>query len=160
MKKKDICKNCQYEDEGIEFCKEFFAECEKFKINKKDVYNKAKQIYGIDGQVIKAIEELAELQKELCKFILEDGNTAHIIEEIADVKIMIEQLELIFECKAAVKKVKAEKIQRLSDWLDEEENPVDKSCNNCKNVEYHRHYVSCKFGGFCHNYSGWISSAD
>lgn len=95
-------------------------------MKKKDVYNKAKQVYGIDAQVTKAVEELAELQKELCKFLLYDGKFENIIEEVADVKIMIEQIELIFEISKAVKTVKKAKIQRLSDRLDEEEKPADK----------------------------------
>jgi ribosomal protein S13 len=98
-------------------------------MKKKDVYNKAKQVYGIDAQITKAIEELAELQKELCKFLLDDGNTEHITEEMADVKVMIEQLELIFECKDQVKLIKKAKIQRLSDRLDEE--PQVRRCENC-----------------------------
>lgn len=118
MKNKDICEICQYKKDGIDFCKELFSECDNFKINKKDIYNKAKQVYGIDAQVTKAVEELAELQKELCKFLLDDGTMKNIIEEIADVKVMIEQLELIFECKDKVKLIKKAKIQRLSDRLD------------------------------------------
>ena len=89
-------------------------------MKKKDVYNKAKATWGIDAQVTKAIEELSELQKELCKFLLDDGSMEHITEEIADVKIMIEQLELIFENKRAAKVVKKAKIQRLSDRLNAE----------------------------------------
>lgn len=90
-------------------------------MKKKDVYNKAKSTWGIDAQVTKAIEELSELQKELCKFLLDDGNMEHITEEMADVKIMIEQIELILENKESVKVVKKAKINRLSDLLDEEE---------------------------------------
>lgn len=114
-------------------------------MKKKDVYNKAKQVYGIDNQVIKAIEELSELQKELCKFVLEVGTMKNITEEMADVKIMIEQLELILENKEAVKVVKKAKIQRLSDRLDEEQpkylntdckdcghNGVDHVCDECE----------------------------
>ena len=86
-------------------------------VEKKDIYNKAKQVWGIDAQVTKAIEELAELQKELCKFLLDDGNMEHIAEEIADVKIVVEQVELILECKRKVKEYKIAKIQRLSDRL-------------------------------------------
>ena len=89
-------------------------------MKKKDVYNKAKATWGIDAQVTKAVEELADLQKELCKFILDDGNMGNITEEIADVEIMIEQLKLIFENKKAVKVVKRAKIQRLSDRLNAE----------------------------------------
>ena len=98
-------------------------------MKKKDVYNKAKATWGIDAQVTKAIEELAELQKELCKFLLDDGNMEHIAEEIADVKIVVEQVELILECKRKVKEYKIAKIQRLSDRLDEE--PKVKRCYNC-----------------------------
>ena len=90
-------------------------------MKKKDVYEKAKATWGIDAQVTKAIEELSELQKELCKFLLDDGSMAHITEEMADVKIMIEQMELILENKESVKAVKKAKINRLSDWLYEEE---------------------------------------
>ena len=90
-------------------------------MKKKDVYNKAKQVYGIDAQVTKAVEELSELIKELSKFLLDDGNMDHITEEMADVEIMVEQLKLIFENKRWVQVVKKAKIQRLSDRLDEEE---------------------------------------
>jgi len=89
-------------------------------MKKKDVYNKAKATWGIDAQVTKAVEELSELIKELSKFLLDDGNMGHITEEMADVEIMIEQLELIFENKRAVKVVKKAKIQRLSDRLNAE----------------------------------------
>lgn len=98
-------------------------------MKKKDVYNKVKQVYGIDAQVTKAVEELAELQKELCKFILDDGNMEHITEEMADVEIMIEQLKLIFGNKREVKVVKKAKIQRLNDRLDEEQQV--RKCENC-----------------------------
>lgn len=110
-------------------------------MGKKDVYNKAKEVFGIDAQITKAIEELAELQKELCKFILDDGNMARIIEEIADAKIMVEQLEMIFECKAGVKTVKGEKVCRLSDRICEEcifvSAPTDDICGvKCVNFSY------------------------
>lgn len=110
-------------------------------MKKKDIYNKAKHVYGIDAQVIKAVEELAELQKELCKFLLDDGNMEHITEEIADVEIMIEQLKLIFENEKAVELIKKAKIKRLSDRLDEELSTPSKynlsydemTCDICKN---------------------------
>jgi len=102
-------------------------------MKKKDVYNKAKATWGIDAQVTKAVEELAELQKELCKFLLDDGNMAHIAEEIADSKIVIEQIELILECKDKVKEFKKAKIRRLSDRLDAEQPKyLTFSCEHCK----------------------------
>lgn len=51
--------------------------------------------YG-DKQVIVAIEELSELQKELCKYLRGKGNIENITEELADVQIMIEQMQMLF----------------------------------------------------------------
>lgn len=53
--------------------------------------------WGITAQVVVAIEELSELQKELCKFLHYgscDALTMH--DEMADVSIMLNQLSLIF----------------------------------------------------------------
>lgn len=52
--------------------------------------------YG-DKQVIVAIEELSELQKELCKYLRGKGNVEHITEELADVWIMINQMQMLFK---------------------------------------------------------------
>lgn len=52
--------------------------------------------YG-DKQVIVAIEELSELQKELCKYLRGKGNVENITEELADVQIMINQMQLLFK---------------------------------------------------------------
>lgn len=120
-------------------------------MKKKDVYNKAKQAYGIDAQVTKAVEELSELIKELSKFLLDDGNMEHISEEMADVKIMIEQIELILENKEAVKAVKKAKIRRLSDRLDAEQpKHLTFSCERCK----HKHYGRVCFN--CRQYSEYV----
>lgn len=129
-------------------------------MKKKDVYNKAKATWGIDAQVTKAIEELSELQKELCRFLIDDGNMKNIIEEIADVEIMIEQLKLIFDNKREVKVVKKAKIQRLSDRLDEEEaEKIIKSCGNCKHINFKTKAVTCE-KYLCNNYSDWELNAD
>ena len=62
--------------------------------------------WGNTMQITVAIEELAELQKALCKYLRAlttdgdskklDGTVAAIKEEIADVSIMLNQLQLIF----------------------------------------------------------------
>lgn len=51
--------------------------------------------FGEEKQTVVAIEELSELQKELCKAIRGKGNLGHIIEEIADVYIMLEDIKII-----------------------------------------------------------------
>lgn len=124
-------------------------------MGKIDVYNKVKQVYGIDAQITKAIEELSELQKELCKFILDDGKLENIIEEVADVKIMIEQIELIFGISKAVKAVKKDKIQRLSDRLDEEQ-----QVRNCENCLFKSSNVYDEPCFSCSDKSKWKINAD
>ena len=124
-------------------------------MKKKDVYNKAKATWGIDAQVTKTVEELAELQKELCKFILDDGNMKNIAEETADVKIMIDQIELMLEIKEEVKAFKKVKINRLSDRL-EIENPsyLKNDCNQC---QFKRSMTVCNI---CRQYSHFKKYAE
>ena len=65
------------------------------------------ETYGVSAQVDMAIEEMSELTKALLKNRRSGGDSAKlrddIIEEIADVTIMIEQLTMIFDCEAEVK---------------------------------------------------------
>ncbi|WIF95149.1 hypothetical protein [Caminicella sporogenes] len=76
-----------------------------------DIYSKAIKVFGKETQLIKAVEELSELQKEICKFLI--SRTGNVEEEIADVKIMIRQLEKVFD-KEIIQKWEEEKIKRLS----------------------------------------------
>lgn len=49
--------------------------------------------YGVENQLIKTVEELSELQKEICKLITDDYlDKGHFIEELADVIIMLAQI--------------------------------------------------------------------
>lgn len=58
--------------------------------------------YGIDSQSLIAIEEMSELTKELCKDQRGYDRNKDIIEELADVSIMIEQLIALYDCKKEV----------------------------------------------------------
>lgn len=69
--------------------------------------------YGIDNQTIVAIEELSELQKELCKFQRGIGNKEHITEEIADVILVVAQLITMFDCQKEVEDWQLKKAKRL-----------------------------------------------
>lgn len=74
---------------------------------------------GITMQSVVAIEEMSELQKELCKLLRfkNDGEwICHVAEEIADVEIMIEQMKLAFLCEKQVKEWREKKLQRLAEW--------------------------------------------
>lgn len=86
----------------------------------KGVLKQAINTYGVDTQLNVAIEELSELIKELCKYKRGDGSDMHIAEEMADVKIILEELEIIFDNKYRVVAWYEHKIQRLKDRLRKE----------------------------------------
>ena len=61
------------------------------------IFEKAIETYGADLQKQVAIEEMAELTKEICKDFRGKGDREHIIEEIADVDIMLQQLMIMYD---------------------------------------------------------------
>lgn len=60
-------------------------------------YKRLIKSFGSKHQILIAIEELSELQKELIKYLRNKDNQVHISEEMADVYIMLYQLRLIFK---------------------------------------------------------------
>lgn len=87
----------------------------------KQQYGEFLDAWGYDSQAILAIEEMSELTKEICKRKRKkaDFSDDDMIEEIADVLNMVEQLEYFFG-EEKVEKVRDEKIKRtqkrLEDW--------------------------------------------
>lgn len=77
--------------------------------------------YGKESQCNAAIEEMSELTKEICKNFRGRPNTDSIAEGIADVKIMLMQLELIFNCTDKVIEWQNYKLRRLEERLKEKE---------------------------------------
>lgn len=62
----------------------------------KNVLNLSVAYYGQDSQLNVAVEEMSELIKEICKYKRGSQNRDAIIEETADVIIMIGNLRQIF----------------------------------------------------------------
>ena len=81
--------------------------------------------YGAEAQTLVAFEEMAELEKELCKHARGRDNRDAIAEEIADVLIMLEQMMLLHACKDAVADFRQRKIKRLAERLKEEKDEKD-----------------------------------
>lgn len=82
------------------------------------VIQKAIDTYGYDLQKQVAIEEMSELTKEICKDFRGKDNKDNIIEEIADVDIMLTQLMIIYNIKPyELDEVKTNKLVRLSERL-------------------------------------------
>lgn len=85
------------------------------------ILKRALATWGEQAQMLMVVEEMSELMKEILKNInRKKDNVAAIIEETADVEIMLEQLKANYNIEEQVAAYKAEKIklieQRLNDW--------------------------------------------
>lgn len=77
------------------------------------VYARALAVFGPGPQLIVALEELSEVQKEICKALRGKCDREHLAEEIADATIMLEQLRQIFAIDDEVCSAMNAKIIRL-----------------------------------------------
>ena len=85
------------------------------------IFEKAIETYGADLQKQVAIEEMAELTKEICKDFRGKGDREHIIKEMADVAIMFEQLRIMYNIsESELATVTSNKLIRLEERLREE----------------------------------------
>ena len=75
--------------------------------------------FGRGTQLVVAVEELSELQKELCKALRGEKSIDHIAEEVADVDIILSEVVLLFDCAPDVLKWRNEKMLRLRERIDE-----------------------------------------
>lgn len=91
-------------------------------INKKELYALVWAQFGAYKQIVVAMEECAELTKELSKVLRDKGNLMNVAEEIADVEIMIEQIKQHFACGDTVEQIKDFKLRRLHNKLNEGNN--------------------------------------
>lgn len=84
---------------------------------RKRIYELAVDRWGIEPQLLMVLEEMSELQKEICKFFRGVNNKEAIAEETADVTIMLEQLRLIFGNNQNVCEAMDKKMERLAERL-------------------------------------------
>ena len=83
---------------------------------REQILQKAIKKNGIELQVAVAIEECGELIQALCKWIR--GEEHNVEEEVADVKIVLEELEMIFN-KDKIRNFRNQKIERLEKRLED-----------------------------------------
>lgn len=91
-----------------------------------EILRKAVKKWGINSQIKVCIEELAELTQVLCKLDRKiNGSTVtQLIDEIADVEIMLQQIKLIYKdgicprLDTLIEERKVEKITRIKRLLD------------------------------------------
>ncbi|MFR1537514.1 MAG: hypothetical protein ACLSUP_02605 [Blautia massiliensis (ex Durand et al. 2017)] len=90
--------------------------------------------YGYDAQSRQCIEEMAELTQAINKFWRKQlgcGKTGlegagfrneeykNLVEEIADVQIMLEQMKIFLDCDAIVREVMDDKLERQINRITE-----------------------------------------
>ena len=85
------------------------------------ILKRALKTWGEEAQMLMVVEEMSELMKEILKNInRKKNNIAEIIEETADVEIMLEQLKENYQIVEKVAAYKADKIKvienRLNEW--------------------------------------------
>ena len=83
-------------------------------MDEQRIYRAALAAWGADAQTLMVFEEMAELQKELCKAARGKDNREQNAEEIADVEIMLEQMKVLHGCAEAVAAYRESKLRRLA----------------------------------------------
>lgn len=93
--------------------------------------------YGWISQSWKIFEEMSELMMAICKWVGKNGTNipnggavseerCNIIEEIADVKIMISQIEYLMNAELEVEDVVKRKLDRQLHRIEEQKKAYDK----------------------------------
>lgn len=85
-----------------------------------NTYERAVAVWGKDAQMLQVIEEMSELTKEILKNVnRKKDNLAELIEETADVEIMLEQLKCCYGIHRQVADYKTSKLLKIDARLDE-----------------------------------------
>lgn len=116
------------------------------------VLEKAREVYGDNAQILVAIEELLELACVLAKFPrYDDKNEARAglkdkaVDEIADVVIILDHVQKIFDVddRLIAERIQ-KKVSRLDRWLSHsnsmqetiDDRSVEESCDKCQNRSF------------------------
>ena len=85
----------------------------------REILQEAIDRYGTEAQLMMVLEEMSELQKEICKWFRGKRDRDAIADEVADVEIMLAQLKMIFDIDRKVFDHKEQKVKRLYNRLSE-----------------------------------------
>ena len=88
-------------------------------MHEMSVLQRAIAKWGEDAQMKMVLEEMSELQKEICKLWRGKDNRDAIAEEVADVVIMLDQLELMLDIQYQVEQYRQKKLRRLQKRLED-----------------------------------------
>ena len=108
-----ICPECGYDGNNAraKFCSVCGHGFPYF--NESGIMRSAISTYGDVHQMLIAIEEMAELIKELCKKYRGFDNLNNIVEELADVGIVADEMKILFDCEEDVQEIRRRKLDRL-----------------------------------------------
>ena len=85
--------------------------------SERPILEAALEAYGGDAQQKMLLEEMSELQKEICKNWRGRQNLQEIAEEMADVQIMLDQMTLFFQNGGLQEQYRLKKLDRLGSRL-------------------------------------------
>ena len=90
-----------------------------------DTYKQAIETYGVRAQKLMAIEEMSELTKEICKDFRGKLDREHLIEEMADELIMLDQMLLLYKISGEeVGLMRIKKVERLKERLEKQNDEI------------------------------------
>lgn len=77
--------------------------------------------FGAEHQTVVAIEEMGEVQHELCKILRAEGegDLRHLAEEIVDARICLDQMVMAFGLDRYIDHWEGVKLARLSDMTEQ-----------------------------------------
>lgn len=85
-------------------------------MDNKELYKKAIEKWGKESQIRQLFEEMSELTVAICHFErgrnFADQGMLEIVEEIADVEIMLEQMKQLYNLSEEL--IEAKKVKKLS----------------------------------------------
>lgn len=87
------------------------------KFTDNEILKAALDTYGAEAQTLMLFEEMSELMKELCKHARGKDNRVCIAEEIADVRIMLDQMAMLHDCEDDAELYRELKIKRLGERI-------------------------------------------
>ena len=90
-----------------------------------NTYKQAIALYGEKAQKLMAIEEMSELTKEICKDFRGELNRENLIEEMADVLIMLDQMLILYKISGEeVGLMRIKKVERLKERLEKQNDEI------------------------------------
>ena len=84
-----------------------------------EIYRAALETFGAEAQTKMLFEEIGELMAAICQYSRGRDKVTHVAEEIADVRIMLDQMAVLFGCEDEVERQRRYKLRRLEQRIEE-----------------------------------------